>query len=67
MPSAKQLNAARALIVELKFNQKISKNYHIIGISYHKRAHHDAIALFQQVSNWKCWDEVYAVKNIMTK
>lgn len=62
-----QLSAARALLSELKFQQKISKNYSIIGISYHERAHHDAAALFQEVSRWKCWDEVYTVKNFMTK
>ncbi|XP_055323668.1 peptidoglycan-recognition protein SB1-like [Sitodiplosis mosellana] len=63
MPSVKQLDAARALILELKFQQKIAKNYHITGISYHKRAHHDAAALFQETSNWQCWDEVYTVSH----
>ncbi|XP_031618074.1 peptidoglycan-recognition protein 1-like isoform X2 [Contarinia nasturtii] len=69
VPSVKQLNAVWALLLELKFQKKISRNCHIVGVSEHKRAHHDGAALFRefsmfltrQTSKWECWDEVYSV------
>lgn len=61
VPSKQQIGAAHALILELKYRKKIAKNYHILGVSYHNRANHDAVALFRATSEWKFWDEVFTV------
>lgn len=69
VPSEKQLNTVWALMLELKYQRKISRNCHIIGVSDHKRSHHDGAALFRemsmflirQTSKWECWDEVYSI------
>lgn len=60
-PSKKQIGAAHALILELKHQKKIAKNYHVLGVSYHKRAYQDGAALFSVTSEWNCWDEVFTV------
>lgn len=60
-PSTEQIGAAYALILELKHQKKIAKNYRVLGVSYHKRAYQDGAALFNVTSEWKAWDEVLSV------
>lgn len=60
-PSKQQLNGALALLSELEYQRKVTKQYRLLGIRYKKKAHHDAEALFSIASKWKNWDEVVTI------